>query len=393
MDQPKWYTCTPVRFPGDETFFVRDSGLLCKGFQEIGAGGQAIMPGPAMEGDCAQDLIRIPYKNLENPAWWKSLGGCGVVFYGWGLGRYVPIVKAIRTAGLHLVTNMDTAGFLSPVTGSIPFLRALCTRLENEQAPLLSFARIAFKAVTAFSWGIIHNDPGWLKHFSFADAVAAVSPIGVDRIRRFCLFYGRKDLAQKIHLIPHPVSHKMTYEGSPKENRVVAIGRWDTIQKDPVLLKKTILYCLEYNPEIRFVIYGKMSVQLQKDLAFIAHQHSGRLVLGGVVPNAQLAPILQTSQILLCTSRHESFHIASAEALCCGCSVVGPDVQDAPAMPWFATEPHGRLAARDPIAMGQAVLDESGAWKAGKRNPSIISTTWKARVSAPQVAKQIIELF
>jgi len=393
MDHPKWYTCAPVRFSGDEAFFARDSGLLCKGFQAAGVSCKAIMPGPPMEGDCALDLIRTPFKNLENPAWWKSLGGSGVVFYGWGLGRYVPIVKAIQSAGLHLVTNMDSDGFLSPVIGPIAFLRGLCARFGNSQAPLSSSARIAFKAATAFSWGIVHNDSGWLKHFSFADAVAAVSPIGVDRIRRFCLFYGRKDLAQKIHLIPHPVSHKMTYEGSPKENRAVAIGRWDDPVKDPFLLKETILYCLQSDSEIRFVIYGKMPIHLQKEFEFIARQHSGRLTLGGVVPNAQLAPMLQTSQILLCTSRRESFHIASAEALCCGCSVVGPDVQEAPAMSWFATEPHGRLATRDPLAMGQAVLDESVAWKAGKRDPSIISMTWQARVSAPQVAKQLLKLY
>jgi len=393
MNQPKWYTCTPIRFPGDETFFARDSGLLCKGFQAAGVSCTAIMPGPPMEGDCAHDLIRTPYKNLENPAWWKSLRGAGVVFYGWGLGRYVPIVKAIRTAGLHLVTNMDADGFLSPVTGPISFLRNRWARLGKEQASFSSLASVGFNAVAAFSWGILHNDPGYLKHFSFADAIAAVSPIGLDRIKRFCVFYGREDLAQKLHLIPHPVSPKMTYEGPPKERRVVAIGRWDDPAKDPFLLKETILYCLQSDPEICFVIFGRVPTPLQKDLEFIAHQYSGRLILEGVVPNAQLAPMLQASQILLCTSRRESFHIASAEALCCGCSVVGPETQDAPTMPWFAAEPHGRLATRHPMAMGQAVLDESGAWKAGKRNPSIISKTWQTRVSASQIAKQIIELF
>ena len=28
----KWYTCTPVSFKGDHTFFSRDSGAFCKAF-------------------------------------------------------------------------------------------------------------------------------------------------------------------------------------------------------------------------------------------------------------------------------------------------------------------------------------------------------------------------
>ena len=83
----KWFTCTPVRFVGDHTFFARDSGLLCKGFQEIGVECKAIMPGPPMEVDQTEDLIRTDYGNLEDPVWWASLGGEGVVFLRLGFGE------------------------------------------------------------------------------------------------------------------------------------------------------------------------------------------------------------------------------------------------------------------------------------------------------------------
>lgn len=53
----KWYTCTPVSFKGDHTFFSRDSGAFCKAFQRIGVESRAIMPTPAQEGD-EPDLIR-----------------------------------------------------------------------------------------------------------------------------------------------------------------------------------------------------------------------------------------------------------------------------------------------------------------------------------------------
>lgn len=74
----KWYTCTPVSFKGDHTFFSRDSGAFCKAFQRIGVESRAIMPTPAQEGD-DPDLIRTEYANLKDAAWWKSLGIDGVI--------------------------------------------------------------------------------------------------------------------------------------------------------------------------------------------------------------------------------------------------------------------------------------------------------------------------
>ena len=59
----KWYTCTPVSFKGDHTFFSRDSGAFCKAFQRIGVESRAIMPTPAQEGD-EPDLIRTEYAFL-----------------------------------------------------------------------------------------------------------------------------------------------------------------------------------------------------------------------------------------------------------------------------------------------------------------------------------------
>lgn len=114
----KWYTCTPVPFKGDHTFFSRDSGAFCKAFQRIGLESRAIMPTPVQEGD-DPDLIRTEYANLEDAAWWKSLGIDGLVLYAWGTGKYLPIARAIHDAGIFLVVYMDSSGlFFRGNTGS-----------------------------------------------------------------------------------------------------------------------------------------------------------------------------------------------------------------------------------------------------------------------------------
>lgn len=123
----KWYTCTPVSFKGDHTFFSRDSGAFCKAFQRIGVESRAIMPTPAQEGD-DPDLIRTEYANLKDAAWWKSLGIDGVILYAWGMGKYLPIARAIHDAGIFLVVYMDSSGLFFPWQYWLPIAKNMYTK-------------------------------------------------------------------------------------------------------------------------------------------------------------------------------------------------------------------------------------------------------------------------
>ena len=99
----------------------------------------------------------------------------------------------------------------------------------------------------------------------------------------------------------------------------------------------------------------------------------------------------QRAQIIVVSSRSESFHIASASALCCGCSVVGPD--SIPSLVWFASENAGTLAAsRTADALADAVVAEITAWRNDRRDPQKISARWMNLVTAQAVARQCLEL-
>ncbi len=39
----KWYTCTPVAFKGDHTFFYRDSGLFSMSYEAEGWESKTVM--------------------------------------------------------------------------------------------------------------------------------------------------------------------------------------------------------------------------------------------------------------------------------------------------------------------------------------------------------------
>jgi len=391
----KWFTCTPIRFNGDHTFFARDSGLLCKGFQEIGVECKAIMPGPPMENDQVADLIRTEYSNLADAEWWKSLGGEGVVFYGWGDGKYLAIARAIKRSGLILVSNMDTAGLFSMLNGVADFSASLWRVAKGERGESLgtlaySIAQIGF----AVTLGLVKNDFRRALHLRKADVIGAISPLALERIRKVCRFYGGAELVRRVQLVPHPnASYMIADPAIPKERLVVAVGRWDDAQvKGTALLLETGARIAAGDPQVIVEIYGRTTPVMEAWHRELPAEQCQRIRLMGIVPNIEVRRALQRARVSLCTSLREGYHTVSAEALCCGCSIVGPDVAEIPSMKWFTDGPFGRMAERTTMGLAQAVLAEFAAWDAGQRDAADISRHWAGILHAPRVAERILEL-
>jgi glycosyltransferase involved in cell wall biosynthesis len=351
------------------------------------------MPGPPLPGDCQEDLIRTRYDDLESPDWWKATGAQGVVMYAWGAPRYLPIAQAIRQAGLKLVCNMDTSGTFGVLGGPFEYWGAQWRILNGLGVNPSSLIMFLLKFISSISWSLIKNDPGRARHLRQADLIGAVSPIARERIQRVCRWYGGDDLAARVALIPHPVSMHMRYTGQAKQPRVVCVGRWqpeDWRQKNPRLLLQTLVYLLPKVPHLECVVVGSMEENLRRQFLETTAVFSGRVRLPGRMPNHEIAPLFQTSQVALCTSNHESFHIASAEALCCGCSLVAPDLPELPSLKWFVGESSGRLASRTPEALAQAVQEELCSWRQGQKEPDKIAERWGRRLHADRVADQIL---
>ena len=395
QDAGNWFTCTPVRFRGDHTFFARDSGLLCKGFQEIGISCKAIMPGPPMDGDQTEDLIRTDYRNLEDAGWWRSLGGDGVVFYGWGSGKYVRIVRAIKRAGLLLVSHMDTAGMLGILNGFPEFTGMLWRVTTGERGrSAAGVLRFACRLAYSMSLGLVRNDIGRARHLRLADLIGAITPVACDRVGKVCRIYGGKSLARRVRLLPHAnASYMKPDTGIPKERLVVAVGRWDdAMVKGTALLLETVRLVLDGDDAAAVEIYGRTTPAMNDWHGSLPQGLRERVRLAGVVPNTEVMRGLQRARVSLCTSLRESYHGVSAEALCCGCSVVGPDVPEIPSMKWFTDGPFGRMADRTAGALARAVRDELAAWDRQERDAAAIADHWSRLLHAPRVAEEILRL-
>lgn len=388
-----WYTCTPVAFRGGSDFFSRDSGLLSRGFRSLGIDSRAVMPGPRKAEDL-DELIRTSAENLESSDWWRELKIDGLVLYAWGRPQFRGVAAAIRDAGIRLVLNQDSGGVVSPRLGLGSWL--------EEQRRLSGVGQVAGgrwgflkRVVKGLSAGMIYTDPLRARHLRLGDYITAVSPVAAERYRRLGNIYGGRDLSGRVAFVPHPVDPQFSYWGEGKEHRIVSIGRWDDeCQKRTGMLMNVLEEVLEVDEELEVDLVGVVSSSLRDWYDRLEDGSRRRVKLWGRVPPEKIIELLQKSKVSYCSSAFESFHIASAEALCCGLSVVAGRSVSLASFEWFVSDGDGSLAESDDVAGHVVALrEELEAWKKGRRDPAVISNRWCERVHAPQVAASILALF
>ena len=364
------YTCTPVPFHGDVRFFTRDTGLICLNLRKLGAESKAIMPLPYYEDDIREDILRTSKRQLKSAAWWRCLNIDAVVLYSWGAPRYNAIVRAIKKAGIKLVIHLDTNGdfFLE----AAPRRRGLATRLKEAIThPLIDILRA--------------------RHLGYADVITCAEPVGESILKK--RFYG--GLKGKFFPFACPVSPAMSYDGRPKEEKIIAIGRWDDVyQKRPEMLMGTLDVLYGSGCGATTEIYGNITDDLRAWHASLSPETQSKVHLAGLVPNHLLYDVYNSSKVLLCPSLFESSHIVSAEMLCCGGSVVCAcqpvllcDVV------WYTTENSGTIAVEDtPESLAEAVLAELREWQSGRRSPAAIAAAWQQFFHADKVMARIFAL-
>ena len=197
-------------------------------------------------------------------------------------------------------------------------------------------------------------------------------------------------------MIPHAISPSLSYgEGSlAKQNRIIAIGRWDdVIQKRPALLTEVIGRLLSRDSHVAVDIVGNLTERIRAWHHGLPPDAARRVHLHGKLPHEEIRRLLLAARVLYCPSAYESFHIASAEALCCGCSVVAADMPTLASVRWFVSRDSGTLAATDD-ANGhlEALVRELSLWETGGRDPMTISGIWTEILHADKVAERIVKV-
>jgi glycosyltransferase involved in cell wall biosynthesis len=355
----------------------------------LGIESRAVMPGERKPED-DEDLIRTEYANLEDADWWRSQDLDGVVLYAWGSPKYRHVAAAIHRAGIRLVLNQDNGGLISPLLGSLVWGKEqwVLSGAGRVDGGWLSFAKLLAKG---FLKGLFWDDPMRVSHLRQGDVVSCVTPVAVEHYRRYCRIYGGSALAGRVRLLPHPVHPRFRMEG-PKRRQVVVVGRWDdACQKRPGMLMEVAGLLLARDSQVEMEIIGGGADGLRSWHAGLPADRRARVRLRGRMLPEDMVAVYAASQVSYCPSAFESFHIASGEALCCGCSVVAARSLSLASFPWFADEGCGTLAAEDEAdAHLAAICRELELWESGQRSAEAIASRWQARLHADKVAGNIL---
>jgi glycosyltransferase involved in cell wall biosynthesis len=336
-----------VAFHADDWFFIRDTGLISSTLRSLGVDSKTIMPLPWYDGDKQEHVIRTRPTNLRSVQWWKEQEVDAVILYSWGDPRYTLVARAIRKAGIKLIIHLDFNGHdFTPIT---KFPRALRAYVINKLRAL---------------------------HLSYAHTITTTPT--ADNFLRNNSYYG-PSIADKLHPFVTPVAPYFRYNGEKKEPTVLCIGNWTLPVKRPEFMRNTIAHLLAQHPTVKVEIYGKTDEAINTWHASLPPEQQQRVHLAGFADNASLPDIYNRSQICLCASESEGTHISSAEALCCGCSIVTTNRPERlPMVHWYTTKSSGSIAEQDsPASVASAVIHELAAWQQGERNPGSIASTWQ----------------
>jgi len=325
---------------------------------------------------------------MQDARWWKQWGIDGVVLF-WALPKYEPIARAIKQSGAKLAVYLDSGGLISPHVWLSMYLRTKCIAEKDEG--------IMFPVLSGFLKTVVSmlqpHHSGMISYLEHADILAIPSPLAKQRYNRYLIAIGRPDLSTRLHVIPYSIPEKMTCNASvQKKPIIIAVGGWHRLQKNPDLLVRVLGRALSAEPGYSARVIGGGQDKIKRLVRKLKDSIASQIEVLGVMSHEDLRNHYQESQISLCSSFYESFHLASAEALCCGCSVVG-DARIS-SMPYFASFGSGTLACDLSLDnLSDALLAEIDAWRCGERDPVRISSYWTSKLHPEHAARKLLSLF
>lgn len=336
----------------------------------MGVESKCIMPLPYYEDDQREHLIRTEYRDLESSTWWKELNLDGVVLYSWGAPRYRKIAKAIHDAGIKLHIHLDTSGdFEGPDWEYLSWIKKI---LRFTKVKLVDFFRA--------------------RHLRYADVITVSQPAAENISKR--LFY-KGWMQAKVVVFPTPVANYFQCHSTiQKERRVVCVGRWSDMPEDKVKRPEFLIQTAKeivMNDERALVdIYGRIGESLRNTYNTFPESLKARIHLKGNVSNNKLPTMYNSAQVAICTSYSEGTHCASAEAICCGCSLVIPPRKSLSILHWYTSHNSGSIAEEDsPASMARSIINELNLWENQQRDPNNIASHWQSYFHVDKVFNKI----
>ena len=355
---------TPVVYDGDNARFLRRDGahfllaLAARGDHGVKI---VLAESEASPRPSSPDLRAVPFRNWCDPDFWKAFRADGALcYFGFSARRFLPVVRALRAAGLRLALKADSSFGLHrfPRHAAVWFRKCYWVARQRH-APAAALAKAALdmaKWMRGFDAGTM------IPYLESFDALTAESPLAAENTRDWLLRHGRPDLADRVVFLPHPVPDDFVFDPArdAKENLVLAVAQdWRNPRKGGAILGGALDRFLANHPDWRATIVGSNADRV----AACAQRTRDRIDLRPPLESGDLRPLYRSAKIFLIASGSESGPIVAFEALACGCSVVFPP--ELLHLSWIRDAGLGAMSVRRTPAALAASLESEAVGKSG----------------------------
>ena len=346
------YTDLTIR--PDQLFWHRDLGLLTKAFRDLGHEAYLVVhlatePGATLGAPNELDhpreqpfevpqlrdevgphseirnskspippVLWVSQQDIRDPLWWQSQKADLVILGLWTRPKYDPVRRAALSATPHVVERADSDGMRTASCGLLTYAKRRFDYFRDRTYHWPSL--LSIPASIFYSFASILATPRiearLARTLKLLPALVVETPQATGLWKKLALRLGADP--EKIHRIPHPIQTDIfKFDPTiPKKNQIISVGRWDSYQKNFPLLLKTLRSFLDNNSSWTSLVIGSGLPPKSP--------HPQITFLPPLSP-LDLARHMQESMIFLTTSRYESFGLAAAEALCCGCRLAEQD--------------------------------------------------------------------
>lgn len=361
-----------------ETEIDKDPGLIALGLEQAGA--KVIIFAQTCS-EIAREKYTINVLDRgqrEQVAYWQASGIDTLIIYSWLSLRYSNLIKAAKSAGLKVILKLDSDGHLiHPLKPSYLRVFGLDKSFKSKIKHIIRLGQ----------WLLIPRltSRDRVQQLQTCDAVIIETPVAKINLGESLSYWQQETLISKVVFIPNPIESLPNIPG-PKENIITCIGRWDDKRKNATGLRR-VFSTLKTDWQINLIGHGSNELmhKIKKDNSKL------KLSADEQLPHHDIFKRLASSKIFFAPSVAESFNLAAAEALCCGCSFVGGPL---PSFIYFANEGQSGSLAADfhSHALRLALENDINKWKQAEYQTEAIKTYWQQELSQVKISEQIINL-
>ena len=354
------------------------------GFRTLGHQPVVVCDRASAEGFDGPLAVAESAESFERVQFWRELEAQVAVVVTWH--RMAAVLAAIRQAGSRVISIADTDGQIGLRVYPWRSLERMLVYQDSWPERLRCVKYWLTRFLTDGARGS-PEDREFVASTRNSDAVILGNALAKERFRKYLSRQGERALDQRVFVVPFTIGESLLSCPVPevKDNRIVAIGRWDDPQKHAALLAAALERFLSGGTATEVTICGRGG---ERWFAPLAQRFAG-LRYVGVQHQAAVARQLSAARAIVFSSRWEGSPHAGLEALALGATLVGTSI------PSLESWTHGGLfgtvaPSRRPRALARALEEEMRAWDEGRRDPTEISRHWRSRLAPEAVCGQML---